>query len=158
MSLSTHSKTRTVFLFRAEKPLELSLLTNLVNTEAAKLRLEKAGVKYYNCVGSWNKVEENAVIAISKDENTEDLIRNICERTKQDYYLKLTNHKHGMYKAWLVDVWTGANEFKGYFRSMPKSVIEHNSLDYTYRQDVNQYWTIWPDDITDMSKLSYKAG
>lgn len=148
MGVSTHSQERTLYIFSTmkagRKPLE--------NEEAHSLLtdyLAAVNVPYIELQGCYKGVHELSLLVDARS-IPEEAIRVICLKGEQECYMIAENHKHGLYKATLVDTKSGQKEFIGYLRELSKEVIDRLDLDYSYRKDINKYFAVWPTDTTVM--------
>ena len=148
MGISTHSIARTLYLFsvfnttrQPEGNEELHLLVTDY--------LSNLGIKYIETEGSYEGIHERGILMDSKD-MTENAVQIICKQYNQKCYLTLTSYKHGTYAAFFTDISTNGVIFAGYLRSFPKSDIDRLKLDYTYRRDIDTYFSIWHSATTEL--------
>lgn len=154
MGVSTHSKPITLYIFstflKDRNPLE--------NEESHKLLgdyLDLVGTSYVQLEGQYAGFKELSYLATA---NTlpEEAVRVITQQGKQESYLVAESHKHGTYKATLVDVKSGNRNFIGYLRELSKDIIDEFKLDYSYRKDINKYFAVWPTDTTVMESFEHE--
>lgn len=122
----------------------------LDNEEAHSLLTDyfkATGIPFIEIEGRYKGTNELGFL-MSADHVPEEAIQLYAKHGKQETYLVLEWHQRGIYKAVSVSVQSGAKEFLGYFRSMSKENIDRLNLDYTYRKDLDMYWTIWLSDTT----------
>jgi len=149
MSVSTHSQAQPpLYLFSTmsdkRKPEE--------NEEAHSLLSDyfsATGIPYVELEGTWQGQKELSYL-LGGGDVPEELVQAICKQGEQTCYFVLENHKHGTYKVIETDVASGAKKYIGYMRSMDKADIDRLNLDYSYRKDVDKYFTVWPTDTTMM--------
>lgn len=146
MGVSSHSQARTLYIFGTMKPENKPE----DNEEAHKLLADyfaAAGIPHVEVEGRYKGFHERCFL-MNAAHVPEDAIHLYAAHGKQETYLTITQWKHGTMKAVLTDVKTGAKTNIGYFRSFSKETIENLQMDYTYRPDVNIYWSVWPTDTT----------
>lgn len=114
-----------------------------------------AGIQFVELEGSYKGGKELSFL-IPANTVPEEAVQVYCKHGQQEAYLVLEGHRDGMYKAIMTDVESGAKTFLGYMRSMSKENIDALGLDYTYRPDLNMYWTIWPTDTTLLIDFEYE--
>lgn len=155
MSISTHSTPSIAYIISAFKK-DRSILDNL-----------KKHDDFYNYVleryipivisGCWQGEYELSLLIKDCPEIT---ATGLAEQYNQDCFIKLVNHKHGLYKAYFMqrnsegsNPVTYAGHFKGYMRSLPLHTIHNIGCDYSYNTETGEHFTIWPSDTTTMTQL-----
>lgn len=149
MSISQHSEFKKLYIFSVQQ----ANLDYFENHEAHELitdYLTCVNMPYIELEGCYLGKTEKSLL-VDANGISEDSIMNICKRANQESYLVLENHKHGLYKAVLTFTANGRRLFLGYLREISKDIIDALNLDYSYRPEVNKYFTVWPTDTTVMS-------
>lgn len=146
MGVSAHSVPNTLYIFgtmrKENKPEDNEELHRLLGDY-----LGLVNVPYVEVEGSFDKFKELSFL-VNAEHLPEEAVMIICQHGKQECYMTIENHKHGVCKAILTYTKSGAREFIGYFRELPKRTIDALGIDYTYRKDVDKYWAVWPTDTT----------
>jgi len=146
MGVSSHSVPKTLYIFgtmrKENKPEDNEELHKLLGDY-----LNVVNVPHVEVQGSFDGFEELGFL-VNAEHLPEEAVMAISRHGKQECYLTIENHKHGIYKAVLTDTTSGAKTFIGYFRELPKRTIDALGIDYTYRGDVDKYWAVWPTDTT----------
>lgn len=140
MGVSTHSQPKTLAIISA--PTErLAELQRSIKTFTGNTPVTVTGTFK-------GEKEVSFLVGGLTDEQATDL----AHRYNQTCWLKLENHKHGTYRAYFVT--NGQAVGAGYLRSVSYDLIEKLGLDYTFRPDTGEFFTIWPTDTTIMKDFN----
>lgn len=162
MGISTHSEPSTIYIISTWS----NGKANPLGDDSVRRVLNGRNAKFCEIFGTYKGVMERSFcITEGMDEST--LIA-IAKLHGQECILKLTNHKHGIRKAYFL-TWRfqGAEfvkkpftyrpvqeTFAGYFRSLPLAVISKAGQDYSFNPEYpDTYYSIWPTDTTVMQEL-----
>lgn len=119
-----------------------------------KDRLKAQGVSYTDCRGKYQGEIEDSLIL----KGTHQMVaHHYATIYYQECFLRLEPHRDNMYKAYVIDTATGAEEYAGYFRSFSENVILQLRLDYTKDSNGN-YFSIWHSDKTDLAEHMHEIG
>ena len=162
MGVSTHSQPSVLYLFSTmqanKKPEENEEAHNLLSDYFAAV-----GIPYVELQGRYQGKHELSYL-LGANDAPEELVQTICKESNQECYFVLENHKHGTYKVVLTDTKSGAKKYIGFMREVDKETVDRLNLDYSYRKDVDKYFTVWPTDTTMMGafeeekRIAYESG
>jgi len=149
MGISSHSEPSTLYIFSVMKS-DISGIDNELLHAQMKRYLKGSAIPFVEVLGRYDGVVE-AGFLINAQDVPEEAIVAYSRVHKQDCYLTVTQHRHGIRTAVFTNPYTGAKTSRGFFRSLDEATVKALELDYTYRKDVNTYWVIWPTDTTNMT-------
>jgi len=148
MGISSHSTDRTLYIFSVMKSDKTALENSDTHTSVKEYFMAR-GLKFTEVQGLFRGVHETGFL-MDATHVPEEAINLYSRLYKQECYLTLTQHRHGVMKAVFIDATSGRPTKAGFFRSLDEATVKALKLDYTYRPDVNTYWVIWPTDTTSM--------
>lgn len=160
MGTVTHSEAgKNYLVFSVYQSVELDALNKVAHT-GTKLLLNLHNIPFQEVEGCYKGTCERSFIVPNNGEILA-VVKGLMIMNNQECYMKLDNHKHGLYKASFVDGW-GKETFQGYLRSMDKETIDRLKLDYSFQRDnykeggvlKSKYWTIWPTDTTQLDPFT----
>lgn len=111
--ISNHSEDRTLLIYSTYLKHRDEVINIMLHTSVARL---VKGLK--TVVGSYRGDRE---LSFVKEQEFEGEAQDLAITFSQESVLKLINHKHGTYKAYLVSQ-DGNEDFIGYFRSVSAEV------------------------------------
>lgn len=154
MGVSTHSTPRTAFILSAWHSPERHAKQNERLHYTLGRDLKRYGFAYKELLGKYKGESECSYIVTGGGVVDMAFIEVLAREFEQESYLVLENHKHGIYKATFIYLdQEQPPVVAGYLRSLDKAIIDALKLDYSFRPDTGDYFTIWPADTTVMKDL-----
>lgn len=145
MGISTHSEADKAYIIFSVYQKDKHDFLNHAQHVASKMLFDN----HVEIKGSYRgELEEGLLVPYSELETVKEL----CKGFKQDCFMVIRNHKHGLYKAWFV--YNDVEEFQGYLRQMSKPMIDLLEIDYACNTVTGDYFTLWPTDTTQMDAFN----
>lgn len=147
MGLSNAANLSDVIIFSVYRK-ELQEEDNKLNHILAESVLIDNHINYVEAIGVYMSDKEQCFICTVRN-GGEEIIAELCRIYNQECYMIATQHKHGLRKVQFA--YPPHNKFVGYLKEVPKEVALVSG-GYTYRPDVDKYWTIISTDNTQPHK------
>lgn len=148
-AICTHSTPGAYIVFSCEQS-SAEAFNNAAATGFCEHFLTKHKIGFQKIVGSYKGTIEQSFIINANDFK---LITHLLRDNQQETYLYLTNHKHGLRKAYLVPSEKPLREaesvrhFLGYLRSVSKEEALKQDA-WSFRPDLDQFWIVTESDKT----------